>query len=300
LVPERYHSVEVPSFLIFRYPVTNDQFWKFLKTERGKAARSEVHGVEIHNDYYLDGWRPIKNRIDRDITSLSPSEIAGIDPLWMKKPVVTVNHMMASEFARAYGLELPSELQYEAAARMVLPDGLFSDAKSYCHNWPWPEESAEGFCIFAQPDDKYNVPDWTVDEYERGTNSQRFAQLDAWLKALDVNAAYVPRLLVDGIREWCSNSWVSDLSFDKGSGTSPGWREDPKYDLPTKSWFESSGEEKDSAQLTEFTVRGGSFLRGASMCRISMRAPQAGKHCNPDTGFRCIRMIIPSPKVYAK
>jgi formylglycine-generating enzyme required for sulfatase activity len=111
IVPK--HKVRVPSFLIDKYLVTNSQFKKFVdghpEWQAGKVP------AELDNGGYLKHW--VRGTFSADQEN---------------HPVVNVNWYAATAYCQAQGKRLPSEAEWEYAARGGLEAPLF----------PWGDEPA--------------------------------------------------------------------------------------------------------------------------------------------------------------
>ena len=114
------HSVMIGDFYLDKYLVTNDQFKRFLQAnplwQPGNIRR------EFDNGNYLVHWAT------RDARSAEPDH-----------PVVNVNWYAATFYCRSEGKRLPTEAEWEYAARGGLPNVLF----------PWgnaaPDETRANF-----------------------------------------------------------------------------------------------------------------------------------------------------------
>jgi len=98
----RPRSINLPDFYIDKYPVTNEQYRRFLKSS---------------------GYRKIPNKLD--------SSIWGSD----RQPVVAIDWKDAEAYAAWCGKKLPSEEEWEKAARGT--DGWL---------FPWGDEIHERRC----------------------------------------------------------------------------------------------------------------------------------------------------------
>ncbi len=93
-------NINVESFLIDKYPVTNKEFLKFV-TENPKWRKSEVSKL-FADDSYLIYWK--------NDTELGPDVNPGA-------PVTNISWFAAKAFANYYGKRLPSTAEWELAAR---------------------------------------------------------------------------------------------------------------------------------------------------------------------------------------
>ncbi|MDP8208616.1 MAG: SUMF1/EgtB/PvdO family nonheme iron enzyme [Candidatus Electryonea clarkiae] len=249
-------KVIVPSFLIHRYPVTNKQFLNFIR-EFPQWEPAEVR-KKYKNDYYLRGWP--ENKSDERLN----------DENWLSMPVVYVNWFAAEAYASAAGLRLPSEVEWEIAARLVQNEDLQPQPWGNIINERW------AYYLTAEPAETTNLfPTKTVyDEPE---------DFVVWRKQLDQE---VPIHMVGLVREWVSDHWDDHYpcEFSNDSITrylNTGFKFEPKR----KKWVR-----KD--ELGEYRIlRGGSFHKPAEDCTCHYRAPMRPANVNPDAGFRCVRMV---------
>lgn len=199
------HEVSVDGFWIDRYPATNEQFARFVEAtgyvtvaERelnpadfpGAPAENLVPGslvfqktrgpVDLTN--YTNWWVWTPGASWR--SPFGPgSSIAGIE----KHPVVHAAYEDAEAYARWAGKELPTEAEWERAARGGLEgkkftwgDEHFPDGKAMANSWqgefPWQNMLVDGFegtsPVGSFPANGYglfdmagNVWEWTCDWY---------------------------------------------------------------------------------------------------------------------------------------
>ena len=99
LYSEKNKKIDVPSFAIDIYPVTNEQFLQFLKTNK-KWRRSQVKRI-FADSSYLKHWK-------------SDLDFGGAD--FAKSPVVHVSWFAANAYCREQGKRLPTVDQWEFVA----------------------------------------------------------------------------------------------------------------------------------------------------------------------------------------
>jgi iron(II)-dependent oxidoreductase len=105
------HRTDVRGYLIGRTPITNATYLTFV----------EGGGYERREWWSDEGW---SWKEDYDITRpqgwtadlRSEWRLAGLDPLHPDRPVVHVSWFEADAFARAHGVRLPTEVEWEKAA----------------------------------------------------------------------------------------------------------------------------------------------------------------------------------------
>lgn len=277
--------VNVTSFMVMKYPVTNWQYFQFVNVKEFNAFRSDVHSGTINNDYYLRSWTQIKKQFgDRPESSWNPKEI---DPNWRNRPLVTVDHIAAEMFAAHMGASLPTELEMEIVSRAFLDDRQFVSG----HDYPWDEDTNDGFAIYAtdNENDIERWPTWSVDLSGKNLSHHNVSEFTNFVNSKEITAQlrdFIPYILVDGVREWTRDSYAEEWQPPRQCEARPA-----VCAIPLSM---EEAQERGQDQARNYTVRGGSFTLAASCARISYRKPQAAKHCNDDCGFRCVKPIVPS------
>ncbi len=157
------HRVEVPSFRMQRYPVTNGEMLRFVTA--GGYSNPHLWGPSA--------WRWLQaSRIEHPVfwrhgsSGLKLRAIAGEIPLPHAAPAY-VSHAEASAYARWVGLSLPSEAQWHRAA-LGTPSGAE-------RRFPWgddaPAPGRHGNFGFAQEDPA------PVDAYPNGDSAFGLASM---------------------------------------------------------------------------------------------------------------------------
>ncbi len=124
LAPEEkpVHSVKIPTFHMDRYEVTNAQYEKFI------AAK----GYATEKLWSKDGWAwRTKHEITEPLDWAGRKKILG--DAFGKHPVVGVSFYEAQAFARFSKKRLPTEIQWEKAARGALE-----------RVYPWGDDATKG------------------------------------------------------------------------------------------------------------------------------------------------------------
>jgi iron(II)-dependent oxidoreductase len=124
------HEVEVEAFAIGRFPVTNADWLAFV-TDGGYARREwwSPAGWQWRTEEQIE--RPLQWREES-----AERRLGGLEQLDLCAPVVHISFHEADAFARARGLRLPTEFEWETAATW---DALAAVKL----NWPWGEGPPE-------------------------------------------------------------------------------------------------------------------------------------------------------------
>ncbi|MES1197326.1 MAG: SUMF1/EgtB/PvdO family nonheme iron enzyme [Pseudomonadota bacterium] len=254
-------KVRVSSFLIQRYPVTNAQFLQFVKeTDHWKLEETRRRDK---NDYYLGGWPA-----NPDLKLLE-------DESWGEIPLVYVSWYAARDFAYSQGLRLPTEIEWEIAAR------LFHGQTEQKYQWPGSHISSEWVQALGDGDSPSLIPEFSVFD-----EPPKFAE---WVAK---ERADIPSHLIGGVREWVLDVFENQFPFPDGPIFSE--RDEPLPDRCNDGakWWPEAGAWRGARESAEYRViRGGSFQREVTEISNSTRAPQRPTNCNPDAGFRCVLPI---------
>jgi ergothioneine biosynthesis protein EgtB len=154
------HRVFLEPFEIASRPVTNGEFMRFI--EDGGYQRHDLWLSEAWATVYEQGWQhPIYwyQDPDRDHQWMHYT-LAGPVPIDEAEPVCHLSLYEADAFARWAGARLPSEFEWEIAARAHPLEGHFADAGRY-HPMPIEEGEADGQPIRLFGD----VWEWTGSQY---------------------------------------------------------------------------------------------------------------------------------------
>ena len=261
-----YKCVRVCPYLIQRYPVTNRQFKKFLDVHKEWNPIEERRRTQ--NDYYLGYW-PLN----------AESEVLS-DDQWLDRPVVQISWQAAAAFAAANGLRLPTETEWEIAARL-------GEISSECPR-PWgdslmykgqPTAISPSPAELKDPAEGKRVP--VVNILKEENNVPGFVE---WKNTLGID---VPSYMIGLVREWVLDIW-SDIYPVKHPLSD--------YDAPVclvaqKKRLASSNLIPTGEIMAHRVLRGGGFNSPEEQLTVSFRAPHRSLNVNPDVGFRCVRPI---------
>jgi sulfatase modifying factor 1 len=276
------HQVEVTSFLIDRYPVTNAEFTKFVEetgyiTWAERPARAEDYPgakpemlepasvvfqktagpVDMNNVH--NWWTYVRGANFRHPRG-PESSIEGL----AHHPVVHVGFEDAEAYAKWSGKELPTEAEWEFAARGGLEGATYSwgeeitpGGKQMANAWqgqfPYENLLEDGYewtsPVGSFPPNGYglydmtgNVWEWTVDWYQEHSKMQK---------------------------QSCCGALVNPRGGSRESSAAPG----------------------DRMRIARRVMKGGSYLCAWNYCRRYRPAARMGQPIDTATchlGFRCI------------
>jgi len=246
------HTVTLSSFKMSKYEITNAQYAEFLNSAYPSQIK-EVGGViyatsDTGNSYpYCDmhsydsdsqvdfsgGVFTVRNKDGRDMSN---------------DPVVEVSWYGANAFCDFYGYNLPTEAQWEYAARGGLSGNRFPWGDTITHSQA-NYYSSSSYSYDTSPTRGYH-PTWNDGIYPYTSPVGSFAANGYGLHDMAGN-----------VWEWCSD-WYGDYSPD------------PKTN-PT-------GPTTGSYRV----IRGGSWINAADNCRVANRNNNNPNNRSGDVGFR--------------
>ncbi len=196
ITPERLrdeqpaHEVQVHAFRMARTPLTNESFTRFM---REGGYQGLAHFAELVDDYGVRAGELLAAFIDH---TGRPGPSVWADGAYpegtQQHPVSGISFYEAAAVARFYGAQLPTEQQWEYAARY--PDGRHfpwgnTIASREVANFKWAEVGttsevgafADGASALGLVDLSGNVHEWTQSRYRAypgGVVRYRFAGTD--------------------------------------------------------------------------------------------------------------------------
>ncbi len=213
------HRVYLDSYYIDRYPVTNRDFDEFV---RSTGYRAKGTWRNHFSDHSLD------------------------------HPVIDVTWFDAKNFAEWKGKILPTEAEWEKAARGL--EGL---------PYPWGHETDKNKCNNRQMDRTEGIKKMINISDGRGTTP-----VDTFLESSTV---YGVMDMAGNVKEWCSD-WYSAYYYRNSASTvlkNPGGPEKGDYKV----------------------IKGGSWKNDIILCTTGKRNKLHPNSHEADTGFRCVRHI---------
>lgn len=182
------HKVSLDPFLMDKYEVSNEQFAAFLNAMADKkAAFTRGKWIVIRDDLAIPGkedWWPTEIVYD----SVMFKAAAGFE----KYPVLSVSWFAADAYCLWRGARLPTEAEWEKAARGGLSDKSF----------PWGDELPTHGIVFRNPwrNNYYAAPVERINSY--------------------LPNGYGLYQMAGNVAEWCSD-WYSDNYYQGSPGKNP-------------------------------------------------------------------------------
>ena len=134
------HQVEVDAFAIGRLPVTNRDWLAFI--EAGGYADAALWLSDGWDTVQAQRWQaPLYWELADDGATRLQMTLSGLQPLVADAPVSHVSFFEADAYARWAGKRLPTEFEWELAARGLAVGGNFVDSGAWR---PSPAESGGG------------------------------------------------------------------------------------------------------------------------------------------------------------
>jgi formylglycine-generating enzyme required for sulfatase activity/predicted Ser/Thr protein kinase len=229
------HEIILDGFYIYKYEVTNAQFRKFLESY---GRKTDPEGREL---ILPEGRRFLGDKGNEG------------------HPVVHVTWFGARAYARWAGGELPTEAQWEKAAR---------GERGNLYPWGdyWDRDYLNSLSYWAEMD--IHEPFWgaglTAEEKNRIYLRPGTKPVGSFPRGFSLYGCYD---MAGNAWEWCLDFFQADYYSEKLRS-----RINPCNTLDTG----------------KRTLRGGSFLSPSRLCRSYFRLKRDPKSAGKDTGFRCI------------
>jgi len=238
------HTVSVDAFYMDAYEVTNAQYKKFVQA----TGHKEPEGLKITptSNNMLESTFRFKPWTDSDYNKDN-------------QPVICVRWEDAKAYAEWSGKRLPTEVEWEYAAR----GGLAGKRYVWGDKWPPPKNSGN----FVDETFKKAFPDWKIiNGYD-----------DGYVYTAPVGS-YKPNGY--GLHDMAGNVW--ELCAD--------WYDNEYYANSPKS----NPKGPDLGEYRVYRVmRGGSWGgRDAGYGRVAVRYPIAPTGVGTDVGFRCAGLKV--------
>lgn len=267
------HEVRLPSFRMDETAVTNAQFATFCK-DTGYVSESEQVGVSAVFHLAVDAApADVLHQLDT-----TPWWVAVRGADWrhpggprssitdlQNHPVVHVSWNDTSAYCRWAGTRLPTEAEWEYAARGGLPAARF----------PWGDE--------LTPRGRWNLNVW------QGRFPAHNSLDDGYLTTAPARTfrpnAFGLHQMVGNVWEWCADrfdpGWYAVSGVDNPLGPGPG---------PDELSEMAPGRAPGGGDWR--VMRGGSYLCHDSYCyryRVAARSSNTADSATANLGFRCVR-----------
>ena len=252
--------VRVSAFYLDRHEVTNEEYAAFLNLPLRPTAVEDERLVSVSRVLLID-LHPAASGI------VYKNGMFAVRPGYARRPVVQVTWAGAQEYCAAKGRRLPTEAEWELAARSAgVAQGVAASI------FPWGHDSPR-------------CADVVIARHEKGSCHQAVAALpsqeaegpaDVGSAAQDVTAQGVHDL-AGNVREWVED--VFQVPY-----LACGRCENPKV-----AATETSG-------AVMRVVRGGNFMQEPTAARAAGRSRWRGDYLATGIGFRCASSIAQTPQ----
>ncbi len=242
------HTVYVGAFYMDKYEVTNAQFKAFVNAN--PQWRKDNIPDKYHDGDYLDSWT-------------ENSYPSGEDT----HPVMFVSWYAAMAYAQWAGKRLPTEAEWEKAAR----GGL--EGKKY----PWGNSAPDGTqCNFADVTLANLNIDWITWTDDSVNDGHAFI---APVGSYPANG-YGLHNMAGNVYEWCIDEW--EAAF---------YRRSPHRNPVAGGWVEDGFAKVQDHN--DRVLRGGSWLSSVLALRVANRNRNPPTFTAVNLGFRCAKDVTP-------
>ena len=262
------HDVRVSEFWMDRTEVTNAEFERFTKAT-GHLTSAELAQPQSGSWCFKPGadakaadrktWVEFVAGASWRKPSGAGSDIVGKE----KFPVVHVSHDDALAYCKWARKRLPTEAEWECAAR----GGVILT------RYPWGKEFSDG--------GTWRANSWQGDFPAKDDALDDFAGL-APVSSFPANG-FGLHDLAGNVAEWCADWYRHDYYAEL--------RPDPNFQAHRNPRGPETSTDPREPGVWKRVVRGGSFLSTAEECRVSARGREEPGFSAEWIGFRCVKEV---------
>ncbi len=271
---------------IDQYEVTNELYVAFLNAAREQDLLA--HGIDgsttIIRGAEGEPWLHLKGSQGEELSRILyfDDDIGfAVNSAWKRFPVTGVTWYGAKAYAHFYGRRLPTEYEWEAAARGQRIDSNWDDT----HIYPWPDATviAGEYANFAHSGDPFEIEGGNLRaETPVGGYSTAYGALLAPLLPVDARGPFGTYDQAGNVAEWVEDGYQGAIYEDwMAEAVASGL---PPADPPPAA--------ADDLKV----IRGGDFLSDPEDLRVTYRRGMPPTEGNARTGFRTIHALFDVPK----
>jgi len=263
---------------IDKYEVTNELYVNFLNAARDSGLLEEGIGTATETVRGAEGnpWIHLKETGGSDLSRIiffDDETGFAVSERWKRFPVTGVTWYGAKAYANFYGRRLPTEYEWEAAARAGHLDSNMDDT----HVYPWVDYTviANEYANFANSQDPYDLGGSNLRaETPVGAYSAEFGELLSPLIPVEARGPFGTYDQAGNVSEWVEDWYMATI-----------------YDSLMAEYINSGVPPADPpppARGDQKITRGGDFMSEPEDLRVTYRRAMDPASGNARTGFRTL------------